>query len=65
MSLYSHSGCGGVERASPPFLPVGLQTRPFLRARQPGTGLSPGSGVIAQLLTMNEQSEDSFGDAFA
>lgn len=67
MPLYFHSGSGGAERASPLFLPVGLQTGPFprLRARQPGAGLSLGSGVTAQLLTMNEQSEDCFSDASA
>lgn len=67
MPLYSHSGCGGAERASPFLLLVGLQSGPFprLRARQPGAALSPGSGVTAQLFAMNERSEDCFGDASA
>lgn len=38
------------------------RTFPRLRVRQPGAGLSPGNGVTAWLLTMNEQSEDCFVD---
>lgn len=72
MPLYSHSGCGGAERAScfgvclfacSPS--AGLETEPLprVRVKQPGAVLSVGSGVTAQALAMNERAEDCFGDS--